>query len=110
MEGNVRFLRKQVMTGQISREEAAGIVGKDVFEAQGKVPKMLWPTPTTGAALCGGTGNFQTLRKLQASGVISEEERRNLSQGNGGRANPALMEWLMGFPIGWTDLNNSEMR
>lgn len=69
----------------------------------------LWPTPTTGAGLCGGTGNFQQLKKLQQAGQITEEERRNMSQGNGGQLNPTWVEWLMGFPIGWTDLNASEM-
>ena len=68
----------------------------------------LWPTPTTGAGLCGGTGNFQQLKKLKDSGQITEEERRNMSQGNGGQLNPTWVEWLMGFPLGWTDLNVSE--
>ena len=67
----------------------------------------LWPRPTTGAPLCGGTYNFQQMLKLRDMGIITEEERRNLTQGNGGRSNPALMEWLMGFPIGWTDSNAS---
>ena len=66
---------------------------------------LSWPRPTTGAPLCGGTHNFNQMKALCAAGVITEEERRNLTQGNGGRSNPALMEWLMGFPIGWTDLN-----
>ena len=65
--------------------------------------------PTTGAGLCGGTGNFQQLKKLrEARGQITEEERRNMSQGNGGQLNPTWVEWLMGFPLGWTDLNVSE--
>lgn len=68
----------------------------------------LFPTPTTGAGLNGGTGNFQQLQKLKETGVITEEERRNMSQGNGGQLNPTWVEWLMGFPIGWTDLNASE--
>lgn len=42
------------------------------------------------------------------AGVVTEEERKNLTCGSGGKSNPALMEWLMGFPIGWTDLNASE--
>lgn len=71
---------------------------------QGK-GSLLWPRPTTGAPLCGGTGNFRQMEALRDAGIITEEERRNLTQGNGGRSNPALMEWLMGFPIGWTDLN-----
>ena len=56
-----------------------------------------WPTPSTGAALCGGTGSFQTLQRMAERGLISEEERRQLSQGNGGKTNPGLLEWLMGY-------------
>ena len=67
---------------------------------------MFYPTPTTGAGLCGGTGNFQQLKKLQQAGQISEEERRNMSQGNGGQLNPTWVEALMGFPVGWTELED----
>lgn len=42
--------------------------------------------------------------KLKDAGLISEEERRNLSQGNGGQLNPTWVEWLMGFPIGYTEV------
>ena len=66
---------------------------------------LLWPRPTTGAPLCGGTGNFRQMEKLRDSKIITEEERKNLVCGSGGKSNPALMEWLMGFPIGWTDLD-----
>ena len=69
---------------------------------------MFYPTPTTGAGLCGGTGNFQKLKKLEEAGQITEEERRNMSQGNGGQLNPDWVEWLMGFPIGWTSLQSQE--
>lgn len=69
---------------------------------------LSWPRPTTGAPLCGGTYNFKQMQNLRDAGIITEEERRNLTQGNGGNSNPALMEWLMGFPIGWTELDASE--
>ena len=71
---------------------------------------QFWPTPSTGAGLCGGTGNFQQLQSLREAGVITEEERRNMSQGNGGKLNPEWIEWLMGYQIGWTELNASETR
>ena len=32
----------------------------------------------------------------------------NLNDQIGGQLNPTWCEWLMGFPIGWTDLNASE--
>lgn len=63
-----------------------------------------WPTPSTGAALCGGTGNFQTLQRMAERGLITEEERRQLSQGNGGNTNPELLEWLMGYEAQFTKL------
>ena len=64
---------------------------------------VLWPTPSTGAALCGGTGNFKTLKAMQEAGIISEEERRQLSQGNGGKTNPEMIEWLMGYERKFTE-------
>ena len=64
----------------------------------------LWPTPSTGAALCGGTGNFKTLKAMKSAGLITEEERRQLSAGNGGNTNPGLLEWLMGYEQAFTQL------
>src|SRR5699024_7566370 len=46
------------------------------------VAVMMYPTPTTGAGLCGGTGNFQQLKNLEARGQITEEERRSMAAGN----------------------------
>ena len=63
---------------------------------------VFWPTPSTGAALCGGTGNFKMLAAMQKKGLITEEERRQLSQGNGGKTNPELLEWLMGYERAFT--------
>jgi hypothetical protein len=65
----------------------------------------MWPTPTVGAGLCGGTGNFQQLQKLKEDGVISEEERRNMSQGNGGQLNPTWVSVMMGYPPDWTEVD-----
>jgi hypothetical protein len=54
--------------------------------------------------MCGGSANFKTLVHLQEIGVITEEERKNLSQGNGGKTNPAFLEWLMGYEAQFTGL------
>ena len=32
-----------------------------------------------------------------------------LVEQNGGRLNPTWVEWLMGWPLGWTDLKPLEM-
>lgn len=88
----------------LMRENDAGRVMRNHMGQLANYVK-LYPTATTGAGLCGGTGNFQQLKALAESGQITEEERRQMSQGNGGQLNPTWVEWLMGYPIGWTDLN-----
>jgi hypothetical protein len=54
--------------------------------------------------LNGGTRDFQRLQELADAGQISEDERRSMAAGNGGELNPDWVEWLMGFPQGWTAL------
>lgn len=68
----------------------------------------MFPTPTTGEGLCGGTGNYQQLKALEESGEITAEERKSMASGSGGQLNPTWVEWLMGFHLGWTDLSASE--
>ena len=58
--------------------------------------------------MCGGSGHYQQLKALAEAGQITEEERRSMAAGNGGQLNPTWVEWLMGFPTGWTDLEASE--
>ena len=57
---------------------------------------LFWPTPTTNAPLCGGTGNFQTLQLMEAKGMITHEERLAFQSGSG-KTNPDFIEWLMGY-------------
>ena len=177
MEGNVRLYRAKVETGEMTEEEAEAILGKSVWEAQGKLPAM-WPTPTTmdylpprsvealdrqqmthrpgrttpptlkdavaypdrwptptvddannvnpkpnrfkalvavvnqyptptHGKMAGGTGAFNKVQALYSDGKISDEERKSMQAGNGGKLNPTWVEWLMGFPLGWTDLEGS---
>lgn len=37
------------------------------------------------------------------------KRRSNLNDASGGKLNPTWVEWLMGFPLGWTALAPSEM-
>jgi len=57
-----------------------------------------WPTPRT-KGMCGGTGSWELLKKN-----TTIEEARQMGAGNGGQLNPTWVEWLMGWPLGWTDL------
>jgi hypothetical protein len=62
------------------------------------VGRRLWPKPRT-KGMCGGTGGWDLLKKN-----TTIEEARQMGAGNGGKLNPMWVEWLMGWPLGWTDL------
>jgi hypothetical protein len=62
-----------------------------------------WPTPRT-KGMCGETGSWELLKKN-----TTIEEARQMGAGNGGKLNPTWVEWLMGWPLGWTDLKPLEM-
>jgi len=72
--------------------------------------KDMFPTPRGGeggVGMCGGQGSRDMLDRLNEDGEINDLERSSMPAGNGGQLNPTWVEWLMGFPIGWTDLNAS---
>ena len=56
--------------------------------------------------MCGGTGNFEQMKKLESKGVITEAERKGMSAGNGGKLSPEWVELLMGWPLNWTTLDD----
>jgi DNA (cytosine-5)-methyltransferase 1 len=167
MEGNVRMFRAKIQSGEMTEQEAEAMLGKSVWEAQGKIPASwptptasdyierkstqqtpgsmhsvslpdavrMWPTPTVDDAnnvnpkanrfhglvaevnhyptptygkLAGGTGGFNQIEELYLSEQITLEEKKAMQAGNGGKLNPMWVEWLMGFPPGWTDLEDLE--
>jgi hypothetical protein len=67
----------------------------------------LWPTPQANS--WGATGHRNQLQKQVDNGTITAEEKAAMSSGNGGKLNPMWVEWLMGWPLGWTDLKPLEM-
>jgi len=54
-----------------------------------------FPTPTATDSIKGGN-------------VSQRPGAMGLSETLGGKLNPQWVEWLMGFPVGWTDLEDSE--
>ena len=167
-EGTQRLLRKKWLAGELSLEEASAIAGRDVREAQGKIPK--WPTPTVDDAnnVTRKSGEFKSLTRAvmwptpraanpgsrpngNGGKILAEEvaiveglrergqkmfptpcasearqgyqNRHNGKKGSqeslttvvqggpadqaGGALNPTWVEWLMGWPLGWTDCGAS---
>jgi hypothetical protein len=94
-EGTVRLARKAWLDGEATLEEANAIAGRDVRDKQGKVPAM-FPTPTAQDASNNGGPSQYERNSLPLNAVA------------GGALNPTWVEWLMGFPLGWTALDASE--
>jgi hypothetical protein len=69
------------------------------------VNRSLWPTPTKSDA---DKWSNQSLAERQAKG---QQIRLNTAAtpegGGGGSLNPTWVEWLMGWPLGWTDCAHS---
>jgi hypothetical protein len=99
----------------------------------------LWPTPTASDGEKGGPGNVHGRGELKLSAAAARfpspkardyrtggkpESRRmrekisgerhspdlNDVAAPGGQLNPTWVEWLMGFPLGWTVCGDSETR
>ena len=72
--------------------------------AKDSAPAM-WGTPTAGcwkgSGKFGGKTHQHDLKYCNLRGQVLTPE-------NGGQLNPTWVEWLMGFPLGWTDLEDSE--
>jgi len=105
-EGTVRLCRQAWLSGAATLVEANAIAGRDVRKAQGKVRPWL-PTPTamghhTGGRMneWGGSSARSQVHLLVEAGLLQKKEVN-------GSLNPTWVEWLMGFPLGWTDLGDS---
>ena len=44
------------------------------------------------------------LKRMKDKGMITEEEYRSFVAGNGGKTNPELLEWMMGYQKAFTQL------
>jgi hypothetical protein len=68
----------------------------------------MWPTPS--ATDWKGIYKPETVarRASESTRGVRLPEQVSRDEGNSGELNPAWVEWLMGFPIGWTDLGDSE--
>nr|DAE15515.1 MAG TPA: hypothetical protein [Podoviridae sp. ctZ5d16] len=90
---------RDFMTGQASRWEDQEHRSRNLNDQV-----AMYPTPRSGS-MCGGQHAQKSLKVLEKEKKITQEEYQSMSAGNGGQLNPQWVEWLMGFPNGWTDLN-----
>ena len=84
----------------MTEEEAEAILGKSVWDAQGKVPAK-WPTPTARDGK--GAAHYKDPKRNEADLTNKARSADGVQRGS---LNPMWVEWLMGFPLGWTDLED----
>ena len=120
-------------TPKVSDSKGSGSAGSksayhDLKHHNLKGTVMFFPTPTKLDATCGDlegkefTGTRHAMKLIQAAKLYATPQARdyrtgdkkqfadpkrsqNLNDQIGGQLNPTWVEWLMGFPIGWTDLD-----
>ena len=63
----------------------------------------MYPTPQARDYFPPHSPEYIAKKKAEGHGMA------NLNDSVGGQLNPTWVEWLMGFPLGWTDLSASEM-
>jgi len=66
----------------------------------------MWPTPA--ARDYKGGRKLETLKEAGRNETNSLPDAVNVANQEVGSLNPQWVEWLMGFPEGWTDLSSSE--
>ena len=83
----------------------------------------MWPTPTSSDAPTTGADvqrfqslaaevnrqKFPTPRQFMHKDSETDRGKGTLGEVVGGKLNPTWVEWLMGWPLGWTDLKPLEM-
>ena len=66
-----------------------------------------WPTPR--ASDYKGSTSAEAMGKAAARGFNPNLPEATAASVGGGKLNPTWVEWLMGWPLGWTDLKPLEM-
>jgi hypothetical protein len=65
----------------------------------------VWPTPTASAS----KGSSQaTLTRKSGRSRVKDRLDHSIMASDNGQLNPTWVEWLMGWPLGWTELKPSE--
>ena len=70
----------------------------------------MWPTPAAHEARLGYQDRTRGKKGTQKSLTTEVIDDMGGRQATIGQLNPTWVEWLMGFPTGWTDLKPSEMQ
>ena len=111
--GAMSQMRKKVLKGEISRQEASQMVGKDIFKAhpprlkEYKKQEMqkLYPTPVA--------SDYNARRKTKnwkGNDLVSQVAEMEYKSERTAYLNPTWGEWLMGYPMGYTNVGKENQK
>ena len=104
-EGMILQMRKLVENGVTTIQEAETMIAGSL------TPKRMksWPTPDANMANRGTQSEWKPVRPSGHPAQYPINQALRDSTGKIGKPNPMWVEWLMGWPMGWTDLKPLEM-
>ena len=135
-EGQVANLLKKVQDGTITMKEAEQMIGLQTLENH-RTYKKMWPTPNASDSKQANMKDDHDLKKGYLRGVVKmyptptaglekhstkiaywenriekgrqeDIQMRIYKETGSGSLDPRFVEWLMGYPIGWTSLETSQ--
>jgi len=109
-----RFPTPRVCENDQGRGADAMSDGVSSWKAQGRGATLTtavrrMPTPTKSDHKGGGPSMVRKDGKMRGDRLDYATERKADGTAVGGALNPTWVEWLMGWPLGWTDLRDLEM-
>ncbi len=80
--------------------------GAAVNDSLSESPTRMWPTPTVRDHKGGYQGGRKRNGKVSWDTLDVAVQHTDNQQKTGGQLNPQWVEWLMGYPAGWTELED----
>ena len=106
-EGQTMIFRKKVERGELSETEAQAMMNGVTLRPP-RMEEWKFPTPNSGLKKHSYNGNNQYYEKRLKDGRQVDLTMKMYQTEGDARLNCDWTEWLMGYPIGWTNLEESQ--
>lgn len=106
-EGMTLIFRKKVENGEMTEQEAQAMMNGVTLRPP-RMKEWKYPTPNAGLVKHSYNGNHEYYKKRLKDGRQVDLAHKIFQEEGDGRLNANWTEWLMGYPIGWTNLEESQ--
>ena len=106
-EGQTMIFRKKVERGELSENEAQSMMNGVTLRPP-RMEEWKFPTPNSGLKKHSYNGNNEYYEKRLKDGRQVDLTMKMYQTEKDARLNCDWVEWLMGYPIGWTNLEESQ--